>query len=861
MTDRWLSAWGKFDRATGRTHRIEHHCADVAAVFEALLEDRVLRERFRVAAGGALPAITIERLTVLAFLHDFGKLNSLFQFKVRDPAFHAGHTTEAIQCCHVRELHELLGLREIRTRWGKASDALFRAMLAHHGRPANEPRAPGGGNPELWQPRGGYDPRAAAALLGERARAWFPTAFAAGPDLPEDPRFAHQFAGALALADHFGSDEKLFRFESEPDPAYIGRAREVAAKAVTSGKLRRGAWAAATTAPTVAHLFGHPTPRPAQRAVMNAPLDTPLLILESETGSGKTEAAVLRFAALMRAGRVDGLYFAVPTRAAAKQLHGRVEKALRRFMPEEIGAATVLAVPGCLRVNDKDGSRIGRFEVWWEDAPGRDAALGRWSAEASRKFLSAPAAVGTVDQVLLAGLRVKWAHMRGASASRNLLVIDEVHASDAYMTKLLHGFLRDHLAVGGHALLMSATLGAAARSRFVSDRERADCPPLAEATATPYPALTLAVGGAHRTERIGNTGNPETGKTVSVAAERMLGNPDAIAARAVAAAHAGARVLVIRNTVTSAQAVFDAARRRGADGVLLQVEGVSTLHHSRFSAEDRHRLDDAVEAALGKGAPRARGALVIGTQTLEQSLDVDADLLVTDLCPVDVLLQRIGRLHRHAGTNRPAGFETPRCRVLAPEHGLEAGLKGSLLRHGLGQAQDGGGVYIDLVSLQATSDLIERMPTWRIPAMNRMLVERATHPEALEALARRLGPEWRRHKLSVDGKQGADRSHARRNRLDRTAKFDHQLSFPADSEERIRTRLGEDGPRVELAEPVVGPFGLPVQTFNLPAHLFRKDFPTGEQIEAAAAQPAPAFRLTVGSHVFEYDRAGIRRAG
>lgn len=858
MTDQGLSAWGKFDRTTGRTHRLEHHCADVAAVFEALIDDRVLRERFRVAAGGALPAVTIERLKVLAFLHDFGKLNSLFQFKVRDPSLHAGHTTEAMQCCNVPELHALLGLEEIRSRWGAATDALFRAMLAHHGRPANEPRAPGGGDPELWRPRDGYDPRATAALLGERARAWFPTAFAAGPDLPEDPRFAHQFAGTLALADHLGSDEKLFTFEPDPDPDYIRRARRVAARAVTSGKLRRGTWAAATAAPTVVHLFDHPAPRPAQRAVADAPLDTPLLILESETGSGKTEAAVLRFAALLRAGHVDGLYFAVPTRAAAKQLHGRVEKALRRLLSAEIEAATVLAVPGCLRVNDKDGSRIGRFEVWWEDEPGRDAALGRWSAEASRNFLSAPAAVGTVDQVLLAGLRVKWAHMRGASASRNLLVIDEVHASDAYMTKLLHGFLRDHLAIGGHALLMSATLGATARSRLVSHRERADCPPLDEATEAPYPALTLVVGGAHRTERIGNT---ETGKTVSVVTERMLGNPGAVAARAVAAAHAGARVLVVRNTVTSAQAVFDAARRQGADDVLLQVEGVSTLHHGRFSAEDRHRLDDAVEAALGKDAPRARGALVIGTQTLEQSLDIDADLLVTDLCPVDVLLQRIGRLHRHAGTARPAGFETPRCRVLVPEHGLDAGLKGRLLQHGLGQAQDGGGVYVDLLSLRATWRLIERKPTWKIPAMNRMLVERATHPEALEALARRLGPEWRRHRLSVDGKQGADRNHAWRNRLDRTAKFDHQLSFPADSEEQIRTRLGDDGPRIELPDPVTGPFGLPVRTFNLPAHVFKKDFPTGEQIEAAEAQPAPDFRLTVGSHVFEYDRAGIRRAG
>ena len=136
-------------------------------------------------------------------------------------------------------------------------------------------------------------------------------------------------------------------------------------------------------------------------AASAAPLDRPLLILESETGSGKTEAAVLRFAGLWRAGLVDGLYFAVPTRAAAKQLHGRVRRGLDRLLPPAAHVQTVLAVPGYLVAGDAEGSRVEKFEVFWEDEPDEQTRLARWSAESARKFLSAPAAVGRVDQVLL----------------------------------------------------------------------------------------------------------------------------------------------------------------------------------------------------------------------------------------------------------------------------------------------------------------------------------------------------------------------------------------------------------------------------------------------------------------------------
>ena len=873
-----MDAWGKYE-SPDCFHRLEHHSADVAACFEALLRDPVLHDRFERAAGdGDFCAVTEARFTVIAFLHDFGKLNAGFQFKVRDrdslPSGErprkAGHIGEALLCCERDDVREALGLLDMCCDWGEEGfESLLLAALAHHGRPATRPSLTGGGPPELWRPFAGYDPLATAKLLHDRAHAWFPAAFEKGPPLPDSPALAHLFAGTVALADQIGSNREFFGFESSSDPGYIHRARERAERAIGRTGFRRGGRPGSAGYSDFRRLFGHEEPRPLQRAVEKAPLDRPLVILESETGSGKTEAAILRFAALWRAGRVDGLYFALPTRAAAKQIHARVHEALTRLFPSDEGAATetVLAVPGYLMAGAVRGWPEENFKVYWEDEREKspedveEARQGRWAAEASRRFLAATAAVGTVDQALLAGLQVKWAHFRGAALARSLLVVDEVHASDTYMTELLHAVLRGHIAIGGHALLMSATLGAVARTEFTGAGRRADPPDPSKSEETPYPAITIADGKSEpQTWKIEETGRS---KTVSMRVEPIIADPERIANAALAEARKGAKVLVVRNTVASAQAVFDSLREGGGDTLALQVGGGPALHHGRFAVEDRRLLDKAVEQALGKKNRELGGYVIIGTQTLEQSLDIDADFLMSDLCPVDVLLQRIGRLHRHGETKRPEGFAAPRCVVHAPENGaegLEEGLGGGLMRHGLGTSEQGGGIYRDLLGIEQTRRLIAEHPTWAIPGMNRMLVERATHPRALWDLAEELGDRWLAEEQRTHGLAAAERQQARNHTLDRTNPFD-ELSFP-DLDEEVRTRLGEDGPRIVLAEPVPGPFGAPVRTFNLPLHLFRAGggLPSKEEIEASRAEATPeGLILHVGSHAFLYDRKGIWR--
>ena len=850
--------WGKHD-SDGKTHHLAHHCADVAACFEALVSEPIVRERLdRSVESGHLDETTLARLTVLAFLHDFGKICSGFQFKVGSrtgnspPA--ANHLNAAFWACNRPEVRRGIDLESLGD-WGIGVNQLLRAALAHHGRPMTGPELAGKGPNAIWKSFDGYDPIAAGRDLLRRARMWFPQAFEQGPPLPEDPALAHLFAGMLAIADQIGSNEELFQRVPEMDPDYITKARDRATVAVRKLLLSRAGWNAQSGSVEFNDLFdGLWTPRPLQTTVAEAPLDGRLLVLESETGSGKTEAAIWRFAKLWKAGRVDGLYFALPTRAAADQLHKRVDKALACIFPADARPGTVLAVPGYLRFGKEEGKQAAGWKVDWADHPEDAARLTRWSAESPRKFLSAVAAVGTVDQALLSALQVKWAHFRGSALSRSLLVVDEVHASDAYMTEVLEAVLRGHLAVGGHALLMSATLGSEARDGLIApwlNPRRRRRTSLSEARCLPYPVLTVASPGGQKNEI--TIGKGEYSRNVVMTAEPILMDPSRIAGMAIREAERGGRILVIRNTVKQAQTVYREVCNLNRSGLLLSLADGPALHHSRFAAEDRKLLDEAVTSALGKGSKTA-STIVIGTQTLEQSLDIDADLLITDLCPVDVLLQRIGRIHRHRGpADRPAGFEQTRCHVLVPDGSLAGG---GLLQYGLGMSSSGG-IYRDLRVLELTRRLIEEKPEWEIPKMNRMLVEEGTHRERLDALNAEEDV-WQDRAHDVNGTIAAERQIARRHILDRAKDF-AEISFPA-AEENVRTRLGDDGPRIVLKKQIMGPFGNPVTTFNLPAHLFRgrDGLPSREEIEGARAETIEGgLVLKVGGYRFRYDRKGI----
>jgi len=755
---------------------------------------------------------------------------------------------------------------------GDTALGLLIAALSHHGDPLNLSAGPAA-NPAGWRPLGRLDPRQRLQHILLLVRNWFPAAYAPeGMPLPSAPAFQHMFLGLCTLADWLGSDERYFEFCDQPREDYIQTARRRAREAVSDIGLNLKSQRNSLQAlPDFAALFDiDGLPNAIQRAAAEVPLAEPLVIIESETGSGKTEAALWRFTRMFQEGLVDGLYFALPTRSAATQIHCRVTSFVRNMFPVGLAPEPVLAVPGYLRAGAATGTRLPHYQVWWDDQPSTagPAVRRRWAAESAKRFLAAQIAVGTVDQAMMAALMVRHAHMRAACLARNLLVIDEVHASDQYMRVILERLLEAHIGAGGYACLMSATLGSVARQHLSTPHRltAVDGNSLNNAIAAGYPAITTRGTEQERLISVERSGR---GKTLHIEALPVMEDFPAAAGRALQAARTGAKVLIIRNTVAYAlqtqQALEEIIRveeKQTADaGLLFTCNGIAATHHGRYAAADRRRLDAAVEEQIGKERSRG-GRIIVGTQTLEQSLDIDADLLITDLCPMDVLLQRIGRLHRHQRADRPERYRSPVCLVLTP---ADADLSPWLTRrrdtNGLGPH---GFVYEDLRVLEATRRLIAQYAgngtPWHIPRMNRELVERATHPEELNAIASELGDAWCEHATSIEGALIADNLTAKQViiRRDRSFYVDNSAVVFPDVEAKIRTRLGDEGIEITLDPEAPSPFpgNCAIAQIAIPGHL-SKGLMGDESVTWIPRDGG--FEFSLGDRRFRYDRLGLQR--
>jgi CRISPR-associated endonuclease/helicase Cas3 len=834
------------------------HCADVGAVCEALLRLRLVRQRLASLGGrGDLTESAIQRLSALVALHDAGKANQGFQNKAypnRHPR--AGHVQPIVDVLFAqgsieqRRLREVLEIDEIQT-WAEdgTGTELLLAAICHHGRPV-EPGA--GPDVRLWRTHGGLDPFDGIKRLSTKIREWFPAAFEANAEeLPSTPEFAHAFCGLVTLADWIGSDRTTFRFTEPGDPDRLELAREKARTVLRRIGIDAAAVRAAYRAQrrSFIEIFGF-APHLAQRRMMDSSINEGggFVILESETGSGKTEAALTRFFRLFEAGLVDGMYFALPTRTAAVQMHRRIVDAVERAFPTH-SPPVILAVPGYLAPDETpDPCRLAGFDALWPDN-GQDRYR-RWAAENPKRFLAGAISVGTVDQVLLSALMVSHSHLRATPLLRQFLVVDEVHASDTYMTAILGQVLRFHLDAGGQAILLSATLGSRAAVELISASQHIPrkLPPRVEAESRDYPLLTSVSGGQTEREALISELPP---KTVVVELTPVAADFAAVAARALEAAKAGARVLIVRNTVRDCIATqIELERIVGVLGVahlLFAVDDHPAPHHARFARPDRILLDCRLEERFGKTSTTP--CVAAATQTVQQSLDLDADLMITELAPMDVMLQRIGRLHRHS-RNRPEQFRAAWVIVLTPANRDLSALIG---RHGVARGPHGlGTVYEDLRVLEATWRTLEAMPVLEIPAMNRRLVEAVTHPDALSEIA--VGPRWKQHAQAIDGQTIAARGLAALNCVKREEPFS-ECRFPSSLEARIRTRLGEDDRIVDLPGHV-GPFGATFDRLTIPGWLVR-----GASAEAQVqdiAVGSGSVRFSFGGRAFIYDRLGLR---
>ncbi len=602
----------------GLAHPAAYHMLDVAAVAECLLEQE---------AGLSGPVR--DALTLLVALHDLGKISEPFRAMLLNdtPQQHGRHweATEKLLDHHDAQLQHLGGTPRTRR-------PLYAAVAGHHGKP---PSREGRHYDMLLHACGAQALEDSAALIQAYAALW-PDASLASLDKPQLLALSWWLPGLTAAADWVGSNAEWFAPQPPdlPLPDYLSRARGLAREAVRRAGLD-------ASAPSSARLFDF-TPRPMQAACAEVDLpDGPTLaFIEDETGAGKTEAALLLAQRMMLAGKGRGIFFALPTMATANAMFSRACGIVARMFE----APPNLTLAHGRAELSPHWRELREHRAAQEDTPG----CTDWLADNRRRALLAQVGVGTIDQALLSVLPTRYATLRHYGLSSKILIVDEVHEmGEPYMAEELKALLRAHRMAGGSAILLTATLPLGLRSALA---QAFDAPPPASPA---YPALSIA-GGAVRHDF-----PPPQGGRGPVTVQRL---PDAEAAIALLAEKAaqGAACVWVRNAVDDAIAAVQALRAQGIEADLL---------HARFALCDRLRHETAALARFGKKGEGRAGRVLVGTQVLESSLDVDFDVMVSDLAPMAALIQRAGRLWRHMALRPASGrpVPTPVLHVVAPD--------------------------------------------------------------------------------------------------------------------------------------------------------------------------------------------------
>ena len=842
---------------------LKAHSIDVAVCAYHLLTRTLLGTR--LASLGSLKTLTEPQLAKIAFLagiHDAGKVNKAFQESVLQ-----AHTEMKLEKQgHVKPILGLLDSsssaasrffdavrRELLDKWADDSFGLLLAAFQHHGRIYSKQDCLF--DSRLWQRCVFGDPFDAVRDIADSLLMLFPDANDTNHLLPSTPSFIRGLNGVITLADWLASDEVFFPYIDMSDIERFNRGKHACANMFRQIGLDTHDFKRFLKAQTLdfEQCFSF-KPRPFQSSICKAPVSNhgSVVIIESETGSGKTEAVLYHFLRLFKEDLVDGLYFALPTRTSAIQLFERIVQSTRRVFSDEMTRPSVLlAVPGYLRIDDRQGKILPDFRVLWSEDPEDLYRYRGWAAEHPKRYMAGTIVVGTIDQALLSVLAVPHSHLRGSALLRLLLVVDEVHASDRYQTTLLTKVLRRHISSGGHVALMSATLGSCAFQEFAACCKKASLEhpiSLRDAIARPYPAITVLTKEGIRNLDVPS---PAEQKFVEVLIEPWMESPKDLASFVLSALQKDARILVLRNTVAECirtqLALEGLANEKGLGGALFACNNIIAPHHSRFAREDREKLDREVENRFGKEGKYQGACILCGTQTLQQSLDIDADLLITDLCPMDVFLQRVGRLHRHKKT-RPKEFAKAQVVVLVPTKKTLS----DFIDPSSGKAKGPcglGTVYEDLCILELTYRELIAQKRLVIPQMNRALVENSLHPERLRSLEKESAL-WQKHRQFIIGQYYAD---------ERLAHLSaHEWSTPLEETPtvkmaRVVTRLGEENIVWRLEKPIKSPFDASVELTELPVPLWM----CREALSQGLPQDFPAKVLGCESGVYSIDIGGI----
>jgi CRISPR-associated endonuclease/helicase Cas3 len=669
-TSRVLRLWGKTARNNqnpNQFHPVVFHMLDVGNIARELLSERA-SPRWRNALVKTLNAdadTLIDWLPYLIALHDIGKISAAFQsankqqterLKHEGFSFDSWLSNADVSHSTISQIY-VDGIARV---WSEA-------IGGHHGHflhPDNDIKSAQrklASEPAEWQTLR----QNADAIL----RRWFlkrDLTQLPGPSNLSTATMA--MTGFMILCDWLGSDERYFKPTPDAEiETYAETSRRRAEQAMCeSGLLVSTTSDASTNTATLFDDLG--TLRSLQLAIDTIPIEIlqspSLTIIEAPTGEGKTEAALALAHRIAHITGTDELYYALPTMATSNQMFSRLQTHLQKrlgldaaiklvhgqayLMEDELRAETPVALMQPL----ENGEHFEANEsVEWFNS--------------KKRALLAPFGVGTIDQAELAALNVKHAALRMMGLVGKVVIVDEVHAYDTYMTTIVERLLRWLATMNTSVILLSATLPKSRREQLAKTYARQL--DLTAEQSDAYPGLlVLSANGTHHA-------SPQVWQPNRIIELRQLhwGDDDARAKAEwlVNAVANGGCVCWITNTVKRSQRIFAELQNITSPGIDLD------LLHSQFPLDERQHREDALNKKYGRVGNRPARGIVVGTQVLEQSLDLDFDVMVSDLAPIDLLLQRAGRLHRHT-RERPNAHDTPRLYLnfqLTPEGDLKLG--------------------------------------------------------------------------------------------------------------------------------------------------------------------------------------------
>ena len=632
--------WAKTDSDGNPGLSVRDHMLNVGCVAMALVEfHKDLISGFQLTAS---------HVAFLAAIHDIGKISPGFQRKCAKWLAENGLTSlddngswkTVMEPDHTKVSHYAIqkflhGMHASR----KTAKFVSCVLGGHHGRlhqPADRQFLPGG---LAGVSEGGIDwEQQRDAELVSVLEALLPDSESL-PSLDDETPSLWWLAGLTTLADWIGSDEQYFSAQRSPSCDLRWRMERARQSVQEIGfgmpRIRPDL--------SFSEIFGF-SPNDLQTQAIEHITGPGVYVIEAPMGMGKTEAALGAAYHLLRSGQATGIYFALPTQVTSNRIHLRMKTFLDAISEDTVD---VRLIHGSSWLLD---DRPALVPVPSDSSTAESMRVGQDWFSSSRRSLVASFGVGTIDQALLGVIAAKHFFVRRFALAGKVVILDEVHSYDLYTGTLVDRLVDVLHRLGCTVIILSATLTRERQAQLVGgdvDDARGE--------ALPYPMISWRADPAPAA----TTPAPPPSRELQI----EFSSTSAAATEACEIAGRGGTVLWICNTVGAAQERFAAFHRSLSGAVQLG------LLHSRFPHWRREQIELEWMERLGKGGTNRCGSILVSTQIVEQSVDLDADFMVTELAPTDMLLQRSGRLWRHTRSGRPV--DRPRLCILSECRSLD----------------------------------------------------------------------------------------------------------------------------------------------------------------------------------------------